>query len=119
MGDQKVIPKCGTPLVHEFLHGHPTTEIGELFSEGDSNSDQLDLLARPTGLDKSYDSGFLRFHYTLDGNNAVDPSDSDGDGSDGKSYISYGKDGIADYYEALGITYEYQVDINDPNWDGE
>ena len=95
--NETIIPKCGTSLVHEFLHGHSTTEIGELFSEGDFDSDQLDLLARPTGLDQYYDSGFLRFHFTLDGNSAVNPSDSD-------------YDGTPDYVENMASVFQTVID---------
>jgi hypothetical protein len=42
------------------------------------------------------------------------------DGEDGKSYISYGTDGYAEYFALLtGITYDYKIETDDTNWDGE
>tara|TARA_B100000315_G_scaffold75611_1_gene69168 strand:- start:3527 stop:5254 length:1728 start_codon:yes stop_codon:yes gene_type:complete len=95
--NETIIPKCGTPLVHEFLHNNSTVNIRELFSSDDFDSDQIDFLARPTGLDQYYDSGFLRFHYTLDGNSAVDPSDSD-------------TDGTPDYVENMASVFQMVID---------
>ena len=68
--------KCGTPVLKALMENyHKLSPSGvEILSKMGINFNGLfPTLSRPSGLDLHYDSGIFRFHYTLTGDDAVDP----------------------------------------------
>ncbi|MFQ6673955.1 MAG: MXAN_6640 family putative metalloprotease, partial [Fidelibacterota bacterium] len=68
-------------------------------------SGRFPTLTRPAGLDSHYDpgSGFFRFHYTVTGDDAVDPSDGDGDGV--PDYVNTVADAFRDAYNTERVSF--------------
>jgi len=67
--------KCGTPVLKALMENyHKLSPSGkEILSEmGVKFDGAFPTLSRPD-LDEEYDSGIFRFHYTLSGDDAVDP----------------------------------------------
>lgn len=75
--------KCGTHVLKSLGENHKdlsAAAIASLSALGVDFSRSIPGLFRPPGLDRHFDAGIFRLHYTLEGVDAVDPSDENGDG---------------------------------------
>ena len=100
--------KCGTPVLKALMENyHKLSPSGkEILSKMGVNFNGLfPTFPRPSDLDKHHDSGIFRFHYTLSGNDAVDPADTSNDGI--PDYINYVDSAFTKAYETEITTYGF------------
>ncbi|MEE9165926.1 MAG: MXAN_6640 family putative metalloprotease, partial [Candidatus Neomarinimicrobiota bacterium] len=93
--------KCGTHVLRFLGENHSLlspSAVTTLTSMGVDFDRSVPGLFRPSGLDRHFDMGIFRFHFTMEGENGVDPADADADG-------------IPDYVHTMASTFDEVAEL--------